>query len=121
MIYNYLFYRIYRLAKRCKVDGPEMTAIIAITLIEGINIASLDRIIYSLYNYKIHDFYFYLLGIIFALNCFIFYYKKKFKKIDEALRNESNKKRTLTSILVVSLAIFSQVFFIYVVESFKIK
>jgi len=99
-----------------------MTAIIAITLIENINLASIARIMDSLFNYKLSNSYLYVVAIIlFALNCFIFYYKKKYKRIDEALRNESNKKRTVTSILVVSLAIFSLVFFIYVVELFKIK
>ena len=121
-LYNYIFYRIYQFAnRRCKVDTPELTAIIAITLLFIFNILSISRILDSLYNIGTNDYIFYLCSIlIFIVNCIYYYRKRKYKDIVTEFLQETKSVRVISSILVTGYALFTLCFFIYAIEAFKI-
>ena len=121
-LYYYLFYRIYKLASdKAKVTQPELTAVITLTLIEIVNFLSFCRIINSLYGIFLNKVNFAIIGIIlFMGNCYIFYKDKKYQSINDLFKGETKKIKIISSILVISLVIFTLVFFVYIVETFKV-
>lgn len=117
-MFGELFYWMYRFINRNKSNqNPELNAFFLITMLEGINIATLWGIIYHYLGFVIPQnsvsFIFFSLAIVLLiLNYFLLY--KKAKEISQKIELFSLKRKKFGKILFVFYNLFTFISMIYV-------
>lgn len=117
-IYNYLFYKIYRLINRLGNYDVAFSAMMPFITLIYLNIITIMFFIKPINNinkanYKIVII---IIGVfLLVINYFFFIYKNKYKRLIKQFENETKRQQVLGSLLVSSYAILSFILFFIVV------
>lgn len=116
MLYQYLFYRIYK-RQRTKNGETEsaLVSILTITCILFLNLITIEtfanKIFLTPITIKSPATVVVIIACIFGLNCFFFLFEKKFKVVEKRFSNENASHDNwgafgIIAYIVVSLALF---------------
>ena len=129
-MYNYIYYKLYKMAKRTEKQWPQsmrMPATIAmfsISILQLVNFAMIFVLL--VYGIKVlppstlvPEQAIFTMVLIYIVNYFLFVRNKKFLQIEERFDKDSKATKRIKSLLVWLYIILTFVLFFVVLETFK--
>ena len=129
-MYNYIFYKLYKIAKKTEKQWPQGTrmpvavAFFSTSILQGFNLLTLLAILsLGLELFKIPslapEHAIITMILLYAVNYFLFVRNKKFLQIEERFDKDSKNIKTIKAILFWLYVVLTFVLFFVVLETFK--
>jgi len=123
MIYQYLFYRLYK-RQRTKFTEIEsiIFAMLTITAILFVNFFTIDIFLHKLLltpsTFSSIAIVIIVMAVFLCLNCWLFLVNKRYRKIEQKFSNESKTHQNIGTFIIIAYIVLSFVLF-FISVSFK--